>query len=112
MASNYNYYAVIRSLIAIDPINGIYSCKYYVMNQSTIGASTQFWQEGMSTGTPLSSPPSDASIPAVTLSGTTIPVLTQALQNQCQSLAARLTAMTVTPISITPGTITPVTLIY
>lgn len=110
--NNYNYYAVVRLLSAIDPINGIYSCKYYVMDQPTVGASTKFWQEGMSNGTPLGSAPADNVIPAVTLVGTTINTLETALQNQCQSLAARLTAMAVTPLAVSSGTILPVTLTY
>lgn len=110
--TNYNYYSVIRSLVCIDAINGIYSCKYYVMDQSTIGASTKFWHEGMSNGTPLSSAPVDGVLLNTTLNGTSLAALQTGLQNQCQSLAARLTAMTVTPLAISPGTIIPVTVIY
>ncbi len=78
-----------------------------------------FWHEGMNTGTPLSSAPADGVLLGMPLQGVTLTDLQTALQNQVQSLAARLSSTNtvanggnITVVVVSPGTITPVVVTY
>lgn len=110
--ATYNYYFVIRSLTCQDAVNGMYTAQWYVMNNATVGTSTMFWHEGMTTGTPLAAAPADGVIPAMSIQGKTLQALSDAVAAKCQSLADRLTKQQVTPLTVTAGTIVPVQVTY
>jgi hypothetical protein len=112
MATVYNYYAVILSFTPVNVGAGIYKCQYYIMNNSTVAASTEFWSEANSSSTPLASPPTSLTVPEITLNGTSQTAILASLQTEVNTLVARLEAKYPTAVSLPAGTITPVTVTY
>jgi hypothetical protein len=87
-----------------------YDVQYFVMDQTTPGASTKFWHEGMSNATPLSAQPTPAQLPWCTISGNDAASLEASLAARCQNLAARLAAPRgSSPLVIPAGYNKPVT---
>jgi hypothetical protein len=110
--ATYQYNYVVRSLTTQDAANGLYLAKWYVMDKPTVVASTMFWHEGMTTGTPLAAAPADGVIPAMPIEGKTLEALSAQIAGKCQSLADRLTKAVVTPLTVPAGTIVPVQVTY